>query len=127
MADLRRTCRKPEQPRRETLSHSSIPLYNPGTDDYVTSLIPGYFADRDAVSDSDGSDWADNASLFGSDSGGFEYASDDYSTGSGQQRVNAAATVAGGAGYLVGSAVKAVLVGARSLAGWLTRRNMARQ
>ena len=74
-----------------------------------------------------GSDWADNASLFGSDSGGFEYASDDYSTGSGQQRVNATATVARGAGYLVGSAVKAVLVGARSLAGWLTRRNMARQ
>ena len=30
-------------------------------------------------------------------------------------------------GYLVGSAVKAVLVGARSLAEWLTRRNMARQ
>ena len=89
--------------------------------------MPGYLTDWEASSDSDSSEWADGISLFGSDSGDFEFSSDSQSTGSGSQRSNTITVVAGGAGYLAGSAVKAVLVGARSLVGWWSRRNTARQ
>lgn len=126
MADLSPSC-KPGRSRRGTSTRSSTPVYNPETEDYLTPLMPGYLVGWDALSDSDSSDGADSASLFGSESGDFEYAggSDDYSTGSDRQRVNAVTMVAGGAGYLAGSAVKAALVGVRSLVGWWSRRHTA--
>lgn len=108
-------------------SGRSPPTYNPETEDCGTPVMPGYFADLGASSDSDNSDGADAMSSFGSDDGDFEYGPDDQSSVSSTGSLNAVAMMAGGAGYLAGSAVKAVLVGVRRVAGWWSRRNKVQQ
>lgn len=117
------SCSKPYQSTPS--ARSSTPTYNPETEEYGVPVMPGYHADLYTCSDSDtSSDGADGMSLFGSDDGDLDYEPDDQSSASSGSEMGSTVTmVAGGAGYLAGSAVKAVLVGVRSVTGWWSRWN----
>lgn len=81
------------------------------------------------IQSSDEADEAEVDSLFGSEleDDDLDPDSDDYSSATdSSSEVSVSAVVAGGVGYLAGSAVKAVLVAANSVAGWWTRRNTTR-